>query len=545
MPEQDRSATLGEKPVVGTEKSPSISLDLIPIVVAAGVGTLLAAIELGTRSLWLDEGSTFAIVSQHGAALWHGIAHDGGNMLLYYLVMHVIVAWFGAAAWVMRLPSVIATAATGGLVAATALRLFPGNRRLATAAGLLAVVSLPLVFWGQNARGYAWLVTLSVGSFLAFIAILETPPERAPSRAAIAGYILTTLAALYVGYDAALLIPAQLALLLLFRDRARLVIGCLALVAVLCVPLLVLAAERGSGQLFWVRPLSWQIAGQATLTLFSAALPPNFHRTATTVPTVIVVGLAVTAGLIVGGRAAFAALRNGRGRESWQILLVLSWVLVPTVLTLIVYAAGEPIELWRVAILGMPALALLMAWVLLRPEVTPALGVAGVAVLLALRLLQVIPSYGVSSEPWNAAAAYVLKSSSAERAPCVASYPQDGREPFDYYLLRTAGSGGGAAGGATSGLRPVLPMLPWRTVRPYVEVYGTLDAGQSARIARQCHSLWLVASHEGQADGTHQSLVNITRYRRLESELRALYPRVSMRTFGWASVIHVTRFYRP
>ena len=147
-------------------------------------------------------------------------------MLLYYLVMHVIVAWFGDATWVMRLPSVIANAVTGGLVAAVALRLFPGNRRLATAAGLLAVVSLPLVYWGQNARGYAWLVALERR--------LVPGADRDPADAsrpgavaisAVAGYVLTTLAALYIGYDVALLIPAQLALLLLFRERARLVIA--------------------------------------------------------------------------------------------------------------------------------------------------------------------------------------------------------------------------------------------------------------------------------------------------------------------------------
>ena len=531
-------ATLGEKPGATTEKSPSIRADLVPIAIAAGVGALLTAIELGTRSLWLDEGATFAIVSQHGAALWRAIAHDGGNMLLYYLVMHVIVAWVGDAAWVMRLPSVIATAASGGLVAATALRLFPGNRRLATAAGLLAVVSLPLVFWGQNARGYAWIVTLSLGSFLAFIAILQTPPDRAPSRPAIAGYVLTTLAALYVGYDAALMIPAQLVLLPLFRERARLVIGCLALVALLCVPLLVLAAERGSGQLFWVLPLSWQIAGQSTLIVLSAAVPPSFHRTATTVPTAIVVGLAVITGLAVAGRAAFTALRDGRGRESWPLLMLLSWLLVPTVLTLIAYAAGEPIELWRVAILELPPLALLMAWLLMRPAVAPALGIAGVAVLLALRLLQVIPSYGVSSEPWKAAAAYVVRSTPADRPACIAFYPQDGREPFDYYLLRAAASTG-AAGGVAPGLRSVLPVLPWRTVRPYVEVYGTLSTGQLALIATQCPRLWLVASHKGQAGGTHQSLVNLRRYQQLQQDLRALYPHTAARTFGWASPIHV------
>ena len=74
---------------------------------------------------------------------------------------------------------------------------------------------------------------------------------------------------------------------------------------------------------------------------------------------------------------------------------------MPTVLTVITYAAGEPIELERVSILVMPPLALLMAWIFMRPTVRPALGVACVAVLLALRLAQVIPSYGVSPEPWK------------------------------------------------------------------------------------------------------------------------------------------------
>ena len=81
------------------------------------------------------------------------------------------------------------------------------------------------------------------------------------------------------------------------------VIGCLALVAVLCVPLLVLAAERGSGQLFWVPQLSWQIAGQAALTLLSAGLSPNFHRTATTIVAVALTGVLLAAALVAGGKS--------------------------------------------------------------------------------------------------------------------------------------------------------------------------------------------------------------------------------------------------
>jgi uncharacterized membrane protein len=514
-------------------------------VIAAAVGALLAAIDLGTRSLWLDEGSTFAIVSQHGSALWHGIAHDGGNMLLYYVVMHVFVAWFGDATWVMRLPSVIANAATGALVAALALRLFPVNRRLATGAGLLAVVSLPLVYWGQNVRGYAWLVALGVGSFLALTAILQTPAGHAPSRRAVSAYVLTTLAALYVGYDVALLIPAQLALLLIQRERARLVIACLALTALLSVPLLVLAVERGSGQLFWVTPLGWRIAGQAALALFSAALVPNFHHTATTVPAVIVMGLAVLAGLALAARIVLQtrAARADSGKrahaehdgQSWPLLLILSWTLVPTVITLVAYAAGEPIELPRVTILELPALALLVAWLLLRPQVKPALGAVAVALLLVLRLLQVIPNYGVSPEPWNAATAYVLKSTPANRPACAVFYPQDGRESVDYYLKRMRP----ARTDPAPSLRPVLPSLPWASIRPYVERYGTLDSAQQSAIASECPRLWLIASHAGQAKGTNRSLLNLKHYQGLERRFAGDYKHHTLRTFGWASPIRV------
>ena len=510
--------------------------DLIPIAVAATVGALLAAIDLGTRSLWLDEASTYAIVSQHGAALWHGIAHDGGNMLLYYVVMHVVVGLFGDAVWVMRVPSVIANGLTGALVAALALRLFAGNRWLATAAGLLTVVSLPLVYWGQNARGYAWLVTLSVGSFLALVAILQAPANRSPSRAAVIGYALSTLAALYIGYDVALLIPAQLALLLIYRERARLVVGCLAVVVLLSVPLLVLAAERGSGQLFWVTPLSWRISGQATLALFSAAFLPNFHHTATTAPTAIVMGLAVLAGLWLAVRTALRA--TDRRNETWQLLFLLAWVLVPTGLTLLAYAVGEPIELPRVTILELPALGLLVAWLLTRPQVKPLLGGAAVAVILALRLMQVIPSYGASPEPWNAATAYALRAAPAGRTTCVVFYAQDGREVFDYYKQAMQRS----AHGTATRLAPVLPSLAWSRVKPFIEQYRGLDAAQQSAVAARCPTLLLISSHPGQSNGTPRSLANLHRYRRIVGGFTRDYAHYSLRTFGWASPIHVYLF---
>ncbi len=196
--------------------------------------------------------------------------------------------------------------------------------------------------------------------------------------------------------------------------------------------------------------------------------------------------------------AARAALPAARRLRSGPLLLVLSWAVVPSVVAVVLYAAGEPIELPRVTILVMPALALLLAWMLLQAGLAPSLGLFLCAVLLVLRLAQLLPSYGVSSEPWNTVTAYVTATTSANQPACVAFYPQDGREPFDYYLREL----GHAQGNPAPSLRPILPSVAWTRVRPFVEVYGTLDAGQRARIAGECPRLWLIGSHEGQADGT-------------------------------------------
>ncbi len=461
---EDPPAARGEKRTATVRFLPLTRSTLAVIAIPALVGLALSAIELSTRSLWLDEGATIAIVSQHGDALWRGIRHDGGNMLGYYLLMHVLISWFGHALWVLRLPSVLADGATGALVAMIGLRLF-ASRRIAIAAGLLVVVSLPLVFWGQNIRGYALMVTFTTGSFLALTAILQTPSGRSPARWTVVAYVLSTLAALYVGYDAALVIPAQLALLIAFRERARVVVGSLVIALALCAPLLVLAAQRGSGQLFWVSPLTLHVAHQAASTLLSAGAPPDFHNTATTVVTEVLMWLALIAALGLAGMAVWEA------RDS-SLLLVLSWLLIPTVLALALYAFGEPIELARITILIMPALALVLGWGLFRPFIPPALSIFLCAVLLVLRLAQVIPNYGVSPEDWKAATAQILSNTSADQPACIAFYPQDGRQPFDYYLLRGERSLGAA-------LTPVLPALRWSTVRPFVERYGTVDGARS------------------------------------------------------------------
>ena len=65
-------------------------------------------------------------------------------------------------------------------------------------------------------------------------------------------------------------------------DYVLVVAWALAVVAVCCTPLLVLALHRGSGQLFWVPRPSFTPEKQVLEALTSSGLQPNFRPTSTT-----------------------------------------------------------------------------------------------------------------------------------------------------------------------------------------------------------------------------------------------------------------------
>ncbi|HET9719078.1 MAG TPA: hypothetical protein VFP55_03280 [Solirubrobacteraceae bacterium] len=509
-------------------RAPLILAVLLPALLAAG----LAAYRLSSRSLWLDEGASIAIASQHGAALWRGIRHDGGNMLAYYLLLHLLVDWFGSALWVVRLPSVLADAATAGLTALLAWSLV-GRHRVALSAGLLCAVSLPLVFWGQDARGYALMVTLATGSLLSFTVLVQS---RGPApRPATVAFLLLSLLSIYVGFYAALIILAELAVLPLFRHRARLVGACLLLVAVGCVPLGVLAVQRGSGQLFWVGSLTPATVGQAGAVLISTGLPPNFHVTAITI---VASAVTIVVAAALGIRLAMAQPQLRRLASPGEparsaTWIAASWLLVPLVVMLAAAGAGEPVELPRAAILLIPAVGLVLAWGLDLPGRLRALGLGAVALLLVMRALVLAPTYRATPENWQAAAVHVAASSRS--GDCILFYPQDGRMPFDYYLRNRPAAGR---------LTPVLPTAPWEVTRPYVEQYSAPSPIRLRQIELSCPGLWVVASHQGRSHGPPASKRDLKRYRALLSRLTRAYRHRRSSRFGYAARIYVTRFWR-
>jgi mannosyltransferase len=499
-------------------------LDALVVIGPTLLGLGLCLYQLTTRSLWLDESATFTIASQHGAAFGAALAHDGGNMLAYYALLHVLIGWFGSGLVVLRLPAAVATAVTVGLVAVLGLRL--SGRRVALVAGVLTAVSLSLVYWGQNARGYTAMVALVAASFLALLALLEGRGRWGPWVA----YVAATTAAIYVGLEAVLVVPAQLVALVWFRSRWRSLASAVAVTAACCAPLAVLAAQRGAGQLFWVPPPGLGATKQIVQALTSSGLQPSFYTSTSTA--LLVLTLVVLACAIP--RAWQLARLDGVG-EAWRPGLLLAWLLVPAVVALIESAVGNSIFQARYLLVSLPAVSLLLAWILVdrsaRAPVVRWLSLGAVAALIALRALQLAPAYGVSTENWRAATSHVI--GGGQPHDCIAFYPLDGRMAFRYYL-RNFGQAP----------RPVLPGLPWHQLRPFVEDYASLTPIQLARLPQQCERVWLLVRHGGGAGGTTISTANHIRLEQLTRRLAQLYPASSTGEFGEAGLLTATLYSR-
>jgi hypothetical protein len=211
--------------------------------------------------------------------------------------------------------------------------------------------------------------------------------------------------------------------------------------------------------------------------------------------------------------------------------LVLAWLFVPAIVALIESTVGQSIFQARYLLVSLPAVSLLLGWAITDRRLPRPAVLAALSALIALRALQLGPAYGVSPENWRGATAYVLGHS--RQGDCAAFYPLDNRQAFRYYL--------------TSGARapqPILPSLPWRVVRPFVEDYSSLSPAQVARLPTRCGRVWLIASHEGRVGGPPISRRNYLRFAALVNGLRSRYPNSQTAGFGAQGVVTVTLYSR-
>jgi mannosyltransferase len=526
--------------------------DAAAIGIPTAVALILCLYDLTARSLWLDEAATVAIVSQHGAALGAALAHDGGNMLGYYGLLHLLVGAFGHGAVVIRLPSALAATATVTITSLVARRLF--DRRVALLSGLLTAVSLSLVYWGQVARGYTVMIALICASFLLLLVALGRPKA---GWGVWLAYVAVSTAAVYAGLEAVLVFPVHLLVLAWYRRRFAWVLSALAVTALCCIPLAVLAVQRGSSQIFWIPLPNAFTTRQVLLTLSSAGLEPQFYSASGDALRWLTEALVGVGALAV----LWNLLRERTRTTSWKPALVLGWLLLPGVFAYVISELGHSMFEARYLLMSLPAVALILAWmtaglwdlsrraaVMANPAAAwlrgrrsgavivsasrtgaRALAIALPISLVTLRAIQLAPSYGISTEPWQAATEQVVRLS--QPGDCVAFYPLDSRMPFRYYL---------PAGRPVP--RPILPSAPWSEVRPYVEDYATLPPGQLRRLPSRCRRVWLISSHQGHHDGTVVGDAHYNRWVALKGALGRKYRQSLTETYGAASIITVDLF---
>ncbi len=300
--------------------------DAVVVVLPAVVAGALCLFDITARSLGFDESATASIVAVHGAALGHAIGHDGGNMSGYYVLMHALVSLFGRGILLLRLPSAIAIAVAVAFCGLLGLRLF--DRRTALIAGLLDRGHRVPRLLGAGRAQLRAAGRISCASFLAFIALVDIKDDgtsrgdRIRWKAWVA-YVLFTALALYMSLMAALVVVSQVATFAWWwRRRGRAVLSAVAAIGLLSIPLALLAAGRGSGQVSWVsRPKLVDIE-QVLGAVTGAGLAPSIHATATSFALMwlTVAGLlAIAAAIVLGWR------RTPRRATFGPTLLLSGW----------------------------------------------------------------------------------------------------------------------------------------------------------------------------------------------------------------------------
>lgn len=214
---------------------------LVPAALSLALG--LWGIRRG-GSMWRDEVVTYDMAQRSLPDLWTTLGHVDAVHGLYYLLMHALFRLSGDMdpLLVLRLPSVLATAAAAGTLALLGRRL--AGPRAGLLAGITFAVLPPVQRYAQEGRSYAVVCALIVG---ATYLLVRAADRRTPGAWAAYGAVLLTACLLHE--FAVLALPAHL--LALPRSARR---AALRVALAVCTGLAPLSAlsMRQSDQVSWI-----------------------------------------------------------------------------------------------------------------------------------------------------------------------------------------------------------------------------------------------------------------------------------------------------
>lgn len=213
---------------------------------------VIAIAGIGRRSMYGTEEATMWVARQSVHHIFGVLSNTDAVHGTYYLLVHGMFRLFGSSVTVLRLPSVVGTAAIVVLVALITKRL-TGSMASATVAAVVTAVTPYIVFYELSGRSYALDAALALGATLALLRALDEVPGRRWTRwlpytvlLAVGGYM----------HEMTLLVIASHAVTLLLARVPRRTLGAWTASAaagfVAVTPLFVVSLHERR-QLSWIR----------------------------------------------------------------------------------------------------------------------------------------------------------------------------------------------------------------------------------------------------------------------------------------------------
>jgi mannosyltransferase len=393
------------------------------------VGAALRFATLDGQSLWYDEAVTAHLLTLSLPDLWRAIPDSESTPPLYYLLAWLWTHVFGTGEVGLRSLSALLGTATIGVVWALGRRL--GGERAGLLAAALVAFNPMLVWFSQEARGYALLVLLGALSALLWLRALERP--RAAGRLLAWGAVAAL--ALATHYYAIFLVAPQAAWLVLrapgWRERAT----ALAVPALAAIALAPLALGQRAND-------SANFIGDSALLTRLAQVPKQFlvGYDAPLEPLLV----AVCALAVVAGFAGLAALFFGRAdgdsslaRASTEGALIAALTAAALALPVLGALVGEDHLITRNVLAALPLVcALAGAGLAALGRIAPrpaALAAIAACVAGAIAVIGVARSPQLQRDDWRAAVA-ALGPITAPRL--IVATPGSALVPLHYYLPR-------------------------------------------------------------------------------------------------------------
>lgn len=440
-----------------------------PHLVLAGILVMAAVLtffRLGHKSFWLDEVTSAELARLDASHMWDIITSTQLNMSPYYGLLHLWIK-IDDGEFFIRSLSLIFALATIPTVYALVSRLFSQAAGLICA--FLIVINSFFIQYAQEARAYSMALFLVTLSTYLLIRALEDPARRW-----WIGYVAVSALAVYAHFFSIFVLTAHVGALAFF-PRARLplrqVLFGFVGIAVLLVPFAIFLRTGDQGQIGWIE--------EPTPVLLARALQRLVGQNG-----YLLVGVYALLG-VMGAAALFVAWRK-RGMESWKLVLVAGWVVIP-ILGSFVLSYAKPIFNSRYLIVALPAVAIIAALGILNLRLAAgSIALAVVLVLSAQGLLHWYRDY--KKENWRGATRYVVEN--AQSGDGITFFFVRVRKPFEYYLRRTDSF--------AEAPEPVYPAIEWGDPAGFnveVQPSSDIEKGVATIDPERYERLWVVFSH--------------------------------------------------